>query len=137
MKVKDLDNVIVDFDRHVVTGLLKELKVKLEKHSTPAAPIVKDFKIKIIGTTAAREIKQGSVSSVVLWAPETVVKAISGSEYQEKIKNSPAVLFGHTAAEYDRDADAPTEGIDIQSLLDGSNDLLKERKGPCAVIDHG
>lgn len=51
------------------------------------------------------------------------------------IKTSPALLLGHTEAEYVRDKDGLTEGIDIQPLLDGANDALKERKGPCAVAN--
>jgi hypothetical protein len=73
----------------------------------------------------------GNLARYVLQAPETVITALSGAEYEEKIKHSPLVLSGHTEVEYNGGGMSP--GLDIQSLLDGSNDRLRERQGPCAL----
>jgi hypothetical protein len=133
VRIQNLDNVRVDFGEYTITGLLKELKVKLDRDSSTEEPIVRDFKIKIIGATTADKSDRGSVHSVLLWAPETVVTAISGTEYKEKFRRTPYVLDGHTKAKYHRRRIDASEGIDIRSLLDGSNDHLKKRTGPCTV----
>lgn len=134
VKIKNIDGVTVTFDGSPpVTGFVKELKVKLGKDSTTAAPVVRDFKIKIKGETTVPDVKKGTVTSVVIEVPETVVIALAGTEYEEKIKGKPEVLNGHTEAEFDRESDAVVEGVDISSLQDGFNDQLKERKGACTV----
>ncbi len=135
VKVKNMDNVTVTFDGYTITGFLKVLKVKLDKDSTTGFPLVKDFKLKFKSVTTAPDVKKGYVvsSSVIIDVPETVVTANAGAEYEEKIRNKPEVLLGHIEAEYERESGAETEGVDILSLLDGNNDQLKERKGPCVV----
>jgi hypothetical protein len=135
VKIKNMDSITVTFDGYTVTGFLKELKVKLDKESTTDDPLVKDFKLKIKGATSAPDVKKGTVTSVVIDVPETVITALGGTEYEEKIKDGPEVLSGHTKAEFKREKDAGTEGVDISSLLDGFNDELKERKGACIVED--
>ncbi len=134
VKIKNMDSITVTFDGYTVTGFLKELKVKLDKESTTDEPLVKDFKLKIKGATSAPDVKKGTVTSVVIDVPETVITALEGTEYEEKIKDGPEILSGHTEAEFKRE-DAGTEWVDISSLLDGFNDELKERKGACIVED--
>jgi hypothetical protein len=135
VKIKNMDSITVTFDGYTVKGFLKELKVKLDKESTTDDPLVKDFKLKIKGATSAPDVKKGTVTSVIIDVPETVITALGGTEYEEKIKDGPEVLSGHTKAEFKREKDAGTEGVDISSLLDGFNDELKERKGACIVED--
>jgi hypothetical protein len=135
VKIKNMDSITVTFDGNTVKGFLKELKVKLDKESTTDDPLVKDFKLKIKGATSAPDVKKGTVTSVIIDVPETVITALGGTEYEEKIKDGPEVLSGHTKAEFKREKDAGTEGVDISSLLDGFNDELKERKGACIVED--
>jgi hypothetical protein len=65
--------------------------------------------------------------------PQTVVTALENTEYEEEIKNSPRLSNGHTEAEYERQKSATTEGVDLSSLIDGTNDQLKERIGACSV----
>jgi len=132
-KIKNMTNVTVMFGANTVTGFLKELKVKLDKDSTTGTPVVKDFKIDITGVTTAADVKKGTVTSVEVTIPETMVTALADTTYEEKIKDKPEVLGGHTKAEFKRDKDALTEGVDITSLSDGFNDQLKERKGSCTV----
>ncbi len=134
VKIKNMDGVTVTIDGgDPITGFLKELKVKLDKDGTTASPLVKDFKLKIKGVTTAPDVKKGYVNSVVIDVPETVVTAIAGAEYEEKIKAKPEVLSGHTEAEFERESGAETEGVGISSLHDGNNDQLKERKGACVI----
>ncbi|MCH8959770.1 MAG: T9SS type A sorting domain-containing protein, partial [Bacteroidetes bacterium] len=133
VKVKNMDAVTVTFGLETVTGFLKELKVKLDKTSTTAAPVVKDFKIDIEGVTTALDVKKGTVTSVEVTIPATTITALATTEYEEKLKNDPAVLGGHTEAEFKRAKNAVTEGVDIASLSDGFNDELKERKGSCSI----
>jgi len=133
VKIKDMDNVTVTFESETVTGFLKELKVKLDRDSMTADPIVRDFKLKLKAETTVADIKKGIVSSVVVHVPQTVIKALLGNEYDEKVKNKPEILLGHTEAEFDHNKGDP-DGVDISSLNDGSNDQLKERKGACSVI---
>ena len=133
VKIKNMDSITVTFDDYTVTGFLKELKVKLDKESTTDDPLVKDFKLKIKGATSAPDVKKGTVTSVVIDVPETVITALGGTEYEEKIKDKPEVLGGHTEAKFNRESDAVVEGVDISSLVDGANDQLKERKGACMV----
>ena len=52
VKVKNMLDVTVSFYGETVTGVLKELKVKL----------VKDFKIDITGVTTAAVVKRGTVT---------------------------------------------------------------------------
>ena len=130
VKIKNMDSIKVTFDDYTVTGFLKELKVKLDKESTTDDPLVKDFKLKIKGATSAPDVKKGTVTSVVIDVPETVITALGGTEYEEKIKDKPEVLGGHTEAKFNRESDAVVEGVDISRLVDGANDQLKERKGP-------
>jgi len=136
VKIKNMANVTVDFDfdsvSYAVTGFLKELKVKLDRNSTTGNPIVRDFKLKIKAATSIPDIKKGIVYGVTVDVPETVVKAQAGTEYEEKVKDKPEFLSGHTAAEYEREDGAVPEGVDI-TTLDGNNDLLKERVGSCDV----
>ena len=121
------------FDGYTITGFLKELKVKLDKDGTTAFPLVKDFKLEIKGVTTATDVKKGYISSVTIDVPQTVVTAIAGAQYEEKIKDNPVVLSGHTEAEFERESGAETEGVGISSLHDGNNDQLKERKGACVI----
>jgi hypothetical protein len=133
VKVKNMNDVTVTFGTNTVIGLLKELKVKLDKNSTTAAPLVKDFKIDITGVTTAADVKKGTVASVMVTIPATTVTALATTGYNEKINHKPEVLDGHTKAEFKRAKDAGAEGVDIASLSDGSNDQLKERIGPCSI----
>ncbi len=133
VKIKKMQDVTVTFDGETITGFLKELKVKLAKDSTTGAPVVKDFKIDIKGVTTATKVKKGIISSVEITVPETVVTALASTEYEEKIKGAPKLVNGHTEAEFEREGNATTEGVDISSLIDGANDRLKERKGACSV----
>ncbi|MCH6559422.1 T9SS type A sorting domain-containing protein [candidate division KSB1 bacterium] len=133
VKIKNMLDITVSFDGETVTGLLKELKVKLDKSSTTAAPVVKDFKIDITGVTTALDVKKGTVASVVVTIPATTVTALATTDYDEELKDKPEVLGGHTEAEFKRAKNAVTEGVDIASLSDGFNDQLKERKGPCSI----
>ncbi len=133
VKVKNMANVTVTFGSDPVTGFLKELKVKLDKESTTGTPVVKGFKIDITGVTTAADVKKGTVASVEVTIPETTVTALAGTVYDEKIKEKPEVLGGHTEAEFERTENAVTEGVDITTLSDGFNDQLKERKGSCSV----
>ncbi|MCH8871177.1 HYR domain-containing protein, partial [candidate division KSB1 bacterium] len=133
VKIKNMLDITVSFDGETVTGLLKELKVKLDKNSTTAAPVVKDFKIDITGVTTAADVKKGTVTSVVVTIPATTVTALATTDYDEELKHKPEVLGGHTEAEFKRAKNAVTEGVDIASLSDGFNDQLKERKGPCSI----
>ncbi len=107
--------------------------MKLAKDSPVGAPVVKDFKIDIKGVTTAADVKKGIISSVEMTVPETVVTALENTEYEEKIKNAPKLVNGHTEARFKRGGNATTEGVDISSLIDGVNDQLKERKGACSV----
>ena len=61
-KVKNMLDVTVSFVGETVTGVVKELKVELDKDSTTAAPVVKDFKIDITGVTTAADVKSGTVT---------------------------------------------------------------------------
>jgi hypothetical protein len=133
VKVKNMDDVTVTFGTEAVTGLLKELKVKLDENSTTAAPLVKDFKIDITGVTTAADVKKGTVASVIVTIPATTVTALATTGYNEKIDHKPEVLDGHTKAEFKRTKDDRTEGVDIASLSDGFNGQLKERIGPCSI----
>jgi len=133
VKIKNMLDITVSFDGETVTGLLKELKVKLDKNSTTAAPVVKDFKIDITGVTTAADVKKGTVTSVEVTIPATRVTALATTDYKEKLKHKPKVLGGHTEAEFKRAKNAVTEGVDLASLSDGFNDQLKERKGPFSI----
>ncbi len=151
VKIKNLDGVTVTVDGQTVTGFLKELKVKLDKDSLTIDPIVKDFKLKLEGYLAIPDVKKGTAHTVVIEAPASTVIAIAGTEYKEKIKDSPKALLGHTEAEFedeyeDEDGDDEgayenngneemgIEGVDLSPLDDdGFNYALKERKGPCSV----
>ena len=62
VKVQTMLDVTVSFGGETVTGVVKELKVKLDKDSTTAAPVVKDFKIDITGVTTAADVKRGTVT---------------------------------------------------------------------------
>jgi len=137
VKIKNMDNVVVDVvtdtGSYPVMGFLKELKVKVDQDSLMGAPVVRDFKLKIKAVTGIPDIKKGVASSVTVNVPETVVTALGGTEYEEKVKDKPEILLGHTEAEFDRADGAMSEGIDITTLLDGSNDQLTERVGSCEV----
>jgi hypothetical protein len=133
VKIKDMDEVTVTFGTDTVTGFLKELKVKLDRDSTVGMPMVREFKLKIKVETLIPDIKIGFVTSVIVDVPETIVTALAETEYEEKVKDKPETLGGHTEAEYDRADGAVTDGVDIASLADGKNDQLKERKGSCVV----
>ncbi len=133
VKIKNMNNVTVAFDGHTVTGFLKKLKVRLDKDGTTGAPIVKEFKLKIKGETSAPDTKKSFVNSVTVNVPETVVTAIAGVEYEEKIKANPHVLSGQIKAKYERESGAETEDIATSSLLDGNNNQLTVRKGACIV----
>ena len=52
VKVKNMLDLTVSFDEETVTGVVKELKVKLDK----------DFKIDITGVTTAADVKRGTVT---------------------------------------------------------------------------
>lgn len=130
--IKKLDNVTVSFGNYTITGFLQLLKIKLDEDGTTA---VKQFKLKIRGTTDSPNVCRGTVSSVIVDAPQTVVTALAGTEYDEKMKDNPEILSGHIEAEFEREPGAGIEGIDISSLLDGNNDKLKVRKGPCVIDD--
>lgn len=149
VKIKNLAEVMVAVDYMVddtgfvlsgflVTGFLKEIKVKLDKNSTTVDPIVKDFKLKLEFLCGPQylctmpDVKKGSAGSVEVFAPATTVIALAGTEYEEEIKDKPEVLLGHSEAELN-DADVFTGGVDIFPLFDGFNNVLKERKGPCLV----
>ena len=55
------------------------------------------------------------MTSVVVEVPATTVTALAGTAYEEKIKDKPEVLGGHTEAEFDRAKDATIEGVDSSS----------------------
>lgn len=131
VKIKNLFGVLVSVDgADFVPGFLKELKVKLDKHNLFGATVVKDFKLKWEGfDLLIPDVKKGSASSVVIFAPATTVIAIAETEYEEELKDKPAALMGHTEAELNHSVG----GVDISPLFDGFNDVLKERKGPCLV----
>ena len=133
VKVKNMLGVTVSFGGETVTGLLRELKVKLDNDPTTGALVVKDFKIDITGVTSSADVEKGTVASVEVTIPATRVTALATTEYEEKIKDKPEVLNGHTKAEFKRAKDAVTEGVDIASLSDGFNDQLTERKGPSTI----
>jgi len=128
-----MDGVTVTFGSDTVTGFLEELKVKLDQDSSTSSPIVREFKLKLRAATAIPDIKKGIVNSVTVDVPQTVVTANGGTEYEEKVKDKPELVSGHTEAEFDREEGAVSEGVDIASLSDGVNDELKERKGSCEV----
>ena len=133
--IRGLDNVTVTFDGYTITGFLRELIVKLDQGGTTGSPVVKAFKLKINGVTDSPNVCKTHVNSVVIDAPQTVVTAIAGTEYDEKVKVNPVVLSGHTEAVFEREPGAGIEGVDISSLLDDNNDKLRVRKGPCAIDD--
>ena len=135
VKIKNLDGVTVTLDGdEPVNGFLKELKVKLDKDSLTDAPIVKDFKLKLEGDLAIPDVKKGTASNIVIEVPASTVIAIAGTDYKEKIKDSPKVLSGHTEAEFKDAEEMGIEGVDLSPLdEDGFNYALKERKGPCSV----
>ena len=141
VKIKNMDGVTVTFvtdtGSYTVTGFLKELKVKLDQDSTTVSPIVREFKLKLKAETTIPDIKKGIVSSVTVDVPETVVTALAGTEYEEKVKAKPELVSGHTEAEFERDEGAVSEGVNISSLLDGFNNQLKERKGPVTIVLDG
>ena len=63
VKIKDIDGVTVDFGSGVISGFLKELKIKLDRDSTTADPMVRDFKLKLKAVTAIPDVKKGMVTS--------------------------------------------------------------------------
>ncbi len=132
VKVKHIDNVTVTFGGDTMTGFVKQLEVKLAADSTTGAPILKHFKLEIEGMTSAVDVNKGTVSSVVVEVPATVITALAGVEYEEKIKDKPLVLGGHTEAESKLDKGVSVLA-DISTLVDGNNDQLKERKGACDI----
>lgn len=137
VEVENMGGVTVYFDGYAITGFLKKLEVELDENSTLATPVVEEFELKIIGATLAPDVKKGTVTSIVVDVPETVVTALAGIEYEEEIEEKPQVLQGHTEAEFEMEEDATTEGVDISTLIDGNNDLLEEREGPCSVTGIG
>ena len=103
----------------------------MDKSSSTLAPIVKDFKLELEleAETIILDVSKGTVGMVVVTAPGTTAIAVDGTEYVEKIKDTPAVLNGHTQAVHE-------EGMVGEIILlrqDGFNENLKERKGPCSV----
>ena len=133
VEVENMQQVTAHFDGHAITGYLKELKVSLDKSSSLINPVVKRFKLKIKGSTAATRVKRGTVSSVTVHVPATTVTIKAGSSFEGNIKDEPIILSGHTKAEYETDENAVTSNIDISTLLDGNNDRLEERKGICLI----
>ncbi len=129
--VKGMDGVEVIIDGESVTGHLKQLKLQLAKSSTVATPVVKDFRLVLSAITEMANVKKGLAGSVVVRVPATVVTALGSTVYDEESKDGPAVLGGHTEAEFD--SEGGLIGVDISSLLDGSNDNLHQRKGACVV----
>ena len=128
--IKGLDGVTVELDDQIfVTGHLKEFKVKLDKSSSTLAPIVKEFKLVLEAETSIPDVKKGNVGMVIVTTPGSTAIAVDGTEFEEKIKDTPAVLNGHTRAMHDEGM----VGEIIPALQDGFNHNLKERKGPCSV----
>ncbi len=138
VEVKHMDNVSITFTEdtlgsQVVTGFLKKLEIEFDELSTRANPLIKEFKLKLTGNSSIPELGKGWVTSLLIEVPETRIIANEYTEYIEKIEDNPAVLGGHTDAEFEREPGALTEGVDISLLNDGNNDQLNERKGPCVV----
>jgi len=133
VEVESMDNVTVTIDGTDVTGFLKELEIELDESNTATPPKVKEFELKLMAQTNLPDMKKSFVSSVVVMVPATTVTAVGGTSYEEETDEEPVLLGGHIEAEYERDEDTTMEGVLINSLVDGNNNLLKEREGPCTT----
>ncbi len=137
VEIEYMDNITVSIDGVEVTGFLKELEVELDEDSTASVPIVKEFELKLKAATNLPDVKKGFISSVIVDIPATTVFAVGGTSYEEETDEDPVLLGGHIEAEYEREENATVEGVLISSLLDGHNDQLKEREGPCTITELG
>jgi hypothetical protein len=137
VEIEYMDNITVSIDGVEVTGFLKELEVELDEDSTASAPVVKEFELKLKASTNLPDVKKGFISSVIVDIPATTVFAVSGTSYEEETDEDPVLLGGHIEAEYEREENTTVEGVLINSLLDGHNDQLKEREGPCTITELG
>ena len=64
--------------------------------------------------------------------PETVITALSGVAYKEKVTDKPAKGLGHIEAKFKKE-DGVMKPADLSSLLDDFNDRLTTRKGACTI----
>jgi hypothetical protein len=137
VEIEYMDNITVSIDGVEVTGFLKELEVELDEDSTASVPVVKEFELKLKASTNLPDVKKGFISSVIVDIPATTVFAVSGTSYEEETDEDPVLLGGHIEGEYEREENTAVEGVLISSLLDGHNDRLKEREGPCTITELG
>lgn len=129
LKINKLGRVSVIINGEKVTGFIQKLSVKLDKHSNLTNPLIKEFKLEFESQSNLQEIKNGTVSSIIIDVPQTEILVYSQTMFSEKNSRKPKQYNGTVAAEMkNKDSD----GINPLSL-DINNSLLRERVGACTV----